>query len=318
MDDDDDETAIRLIDRKLVLFSSSIGAIIWVGDSCYPSSDFPTTKRPMTLIGLRRTLPGDYRSTCFFLVASSISPSLAVGSIDSSGTITNPSLLDGSLVVRNDILTDDWQIMTEPYRLVLLGHEYAIAADQLERSMGEAVFVFEKKSIISFYPLHQQDGAPLYRSMELANITVLHMALLGDDHLCLVCREFGDFVHVDATEGVQQMAMVPQTACMIIIHVATCQEIYRADAGFDSFTNNHISVPILASSNSNSTIGCALNWSGISITGDDVRSMNVSNTKPEQGKEPKKKKKASRPGTKPGNAKGRKKDAFARGMSSRG
>ena len=309
-DDGEDENPMQLIDRKLVLFSASIGAIVWVGDSC-DSSVFPTREQPMTLIGVRRILPGDHRSTCNFLVASSTSPSLSVGSIDPLGNIMSPSLLGGSLTVWAEILTDGWQSVREPYRLVLLGHDHAIAADRLEKSIGEGVLVFEKKTIVSFYPLYRQEDKPLYRSIELANITVQRMALLGDDHLCLVCREFGDFVHVDAAEGVQQMNMVPQTACMIIIHVSSCQEIYRTDAGFDT----NLSLPMLASSNNNSTIGCALNWSGISITGDDVRHMKVSHTKSEHLKEAKKKKKIS---GKPGNAKGRKKDGFNRGMSSRG
>ena len=310
-DDGEDENPMRLIDRKLVIFSASIGAIVWVGDSCDLSSVFPTREQPITLTGVRRILPGDYRATCNFLVASSTSPSLSVGSIDPSGNVMTPSLLAGSLAAWAEIVADEWQSVREPYRLVLLGHDYAIAADRLEKSIGEGVLVFEKKTIVSLYPLYRQDGKPLYRSIELANITVQRMALLGDDHLCLVCREFGDFVHVDAAEGVQQMNMVPQTACMIIIHVSSCQEIYRTDAGFDTF----LSLPILASSNGNSTIGCALNWSGISITGDDVRHMKVSHTKSDHLKDTKKKKKIS---SKPGNAKGRKKDGFNRGMSSRG
>jgi hypothetical protein len=311
MDGEDNENALRLIDRKLVLFSAALGAIVWVGESCYPMAGIPTREHPITLVGVRRTLAGDYRSTCNFLVASAVSPSLSVGSVDPVGTVITPSLLSDSLVVWNVALTEGWALVPVPHRLVLISVEYAIAADQLEKDMGGGIF--ERKSIVSFYPLYQQDCTLPYHSIELARIAVLRMVLLGEEHLCLACREYGDFVHVDAAGGVEQMTMVPQTVCMIVIHVPTRHEIYRTDAGFS--TNDDFTAPIFASSHNNSTIGCALNWSGISITGDDVRHMKVSNAKPEQAKETRKKKKASKAVA---NAKGRKKDGFARGMSSRG
>lgn len=311
--DDNGDDSMRLIERKLVLFSASVGAIVWVGDGCYPSSTILPRDRPMTLVGHRTILPGDYRPTCTFVVASPESPSLLVGSIDPSGTVKNPSLLSGSSIVPNKMLTDEWQLVPVRHRLVVLGNDYAIAADQLEKAIGEGVF--EKKTVISFLPLHQQDEGLGYRSMELSSMIVLRMVMFGEDHLCLVCREFGDFIQVDAADGVQRMTMAPQTTCIMIIHIPSCHEIYRADAGMEQVVNTSLPAPILSSNTNISTIGCALGWSGVSITGDDVRRAHVSNEKGEQAKEKNKKKKKA---SKPGDAKGRKKDGFARGMSSRG
>ena len=310
-DDDDDEQSKRLIDRKLVLFSASVGAIVWVGDSSAAASPLQPRAQEMTLTSLRRVLPGEYRPTCNILVASPTTPDLRVCSVDYSGNVENPILLEGSLLVRNEILQDSWGLISSPKRLVVLTEGFAIAADGLEKDFGEGVR--ERKTILSFYPLHNEGGNILYQTLELYRIQALRLVNLRDNHISLVCREYGDFIHVDAAEGVR-MAIVPQSACLIIIHVPSRTEIYRTSAGVENFDDDYIDVPIVSIDN-DSTIGCALNWHGVSITGDDVRHMGTSSSKNDTIQEnsaKKKKKKHS------GTAKGRRKDGFARGMSLRG
>lgn len=337
--DDNNDRHFRLVDRKLVLFSAGVGAIIWVGDSGDTTQPLQARAHEIGLTCIRQTLPGDYRPTCHLLIASPTSSSLHYGSVDASGAVESPVQLDGSPLVRNEIVTDGWEVVVTSQRLTLLTPTEGIAADILRKEVGEGVSEF--KSVLSLYTLpnaYGVDEGSLYHTTRLNKIEVLRLLSLGKEHLCLVCREYGDFVQVDADDdaGVPQMTLVPQSICMIIIHIPSRQEIYRSTvAGFDNFSqsdsinglvlasSHHLNETTSASEFSNSdiltktTVGCALNWSGVAMTGDAVRHMDTSRLKAENNGPEGSAKKKKKP-SKKGMAKGRKKDGFARGMSVRG
>lgn len=310
-DHDDDDRPMRLLDRKLVLFSAGVGAIIWVCDSADSGSSLQPRAQEMTLTFLRRILPGEYRPTCKVLLASPTTPDLRVCSVDPSGNVQSPILLEGPLLVRNEILKDSWGLIARPQRLVVLTGGYAIAADGLEKDFGEGVR--ERKTVLSFYPLHSGGVDELSHTIELYRVQALRLVNIRDNHVIVVCREYGDFIHVDAADGVR-MAIVPQSACLIVIDISSKTEIYRTSAGVDNFDDDYIDVPVLSVDN-DSTIGCALSWHGISITGDDVRNMDASSLKNKDSQPNSAKKKKNKL---VGTAKGRRKDGFARGMSLRG
>lgn len=202
----------------------------------------------------------------------------------------------------------------KPQRHILLTESCGVALDLFQKHATEGVF--ERKSVLSFYPIRQPGECcdPNYQVMELHRIEILRMINLQDTHIGLVCREYEDFIQVEMNEGIR-MSLLPQSVCFIIIHIPSKTEIYRTAVGcIDSFEDDLSDVPVLSVYN-RTTIGCALDWRGISISGDDVRHMDMSyrKTEPSQSNSTKKKKKKQG-----GTAKGRRKDGFARGMSLRG
>ena len=79
---------MRLIDRKLILFSESVGAIVWMGSSGDPLTEPQPRGIEASMTEIRRILPGDYNPTSYVLVASSFSPDLWLITIVSSGSVT--------------------------------------------------------------------------------------------------------------------------------------------------------------------------------------------------------------------------------------
>ncbi len=312
-DEGDEERPMRLVDRKLVLFSASVGAIVWIGDSGDPLADPQPRGLEATITELRWTLPGDYRPTSNVLVASSFSSHLWLISVDPTGSVKHPVLLEGSLPMGTEIRTDGWRMFAKPQRHILLTENYAIAVDLLQKHSEEGVF--ERKSVLSFYPLQQPAAlGALFHTLELHRIEILRMIILQDSHIGLICREYEDFIQVDMNEGIR-MSLLPQSACLILVHIPSRTEIYRTPVGcIESFREDMSDVPIL-SVYSSTTIGCALDWRGVSISGDDVRQIKLSYLEAETSQLNSAKKKKKKQG---GTAKGRRKDGFARGMSLRG
>jgi hypothetical protein len=313
-EDEEDERSMRLIDRKLVLFSEKAGAIVWIGNSGNPLAEPQPRGIEASLTELRWILPGDYNPTSHVLIASSLSPDLWLVTIEPSGSVKPPILVEGSIPVGNDTRRDGWMMCTKPQRHILLTERCVIAVDLLQKDAAGGIF--ERKSVLSFYPLRQTDDSsgPSYHVMELHRIEILRMINLQDTHIGLVCREYEDFIQVEVNEDIR-MSVLPQSVCFIIVHIPSKTEIYRTAVGcIDRFEEDLSDVPVLSMYNT-TTIGCALDWRGVSISGDDVRHLDLSCLKTEASQPNSAKKKKKKQG---GTAKGRRKDGFARGMSLRG
>lgn len=315
-----EEESTVLIDRKFVLLSASAGAILWICDSYDTASPLPPPNDYRALAGCRAFLPGDYQPSCQFVLSSTLSPDLFVGIVNSSGECAVPSTMQGSYAHQGEGSDSPWVAVNEPIRHIQqLASNCVIDTVVYRKDLGNEG-LFDTKCLVKFFSLHRGESGAAVHCMEFPRLCIVQTALLGGgNYLLLVGREYSDFIEVADVEGNVQLRMGPESACFIAVHIPTRQVIYRTGAGVDCFPSygpeKNTSVPLIASNSTTSTIGLALNWSGVAITGDDVRHIEVSNFKEDQPlKETKKKKKAS----KAGNAKGRKKDGFARGMSSRG
>lgn len=134
--------------------------------------------------------------------------------------------------------------------------------------------------------------------------------------------------------GVPAMSVVPKSMCLILVHISSWTEIARSTVvGLEAPEDQDLfKIPVVVASTrhpatdrqglnggfegTKTIIGCALGWNGISMTGDEVRQVDISQSRNQFAIDsPMKKKKKS---SKKGMAKGRKKDGFARGMSGRG
>lgn len=186
-DDDDDEfqqyhpsITMTLIDRRLFMFSSAVGAIVWMGESTPPIERMRPRHEDMTLVacstngspamnGLQLS-----RSSYNVAVASSSSPVVSTAGIDPFGTVVGTQLVQAyssssssspkSTILRNDILREAllsaWELHSMQQRPIVVTPSDIIMADNLVHNNAANVEGGDNdtrsnqkqcKSIITFY-----------------------------------------------------------------------------------------------------------------------------------------------------------------------
>jgi F-box-like len=334
MEDEDGTKSLHLIDRKLFLFSATIGAIVWAGESNPLPQELRPRREEMSISYLLRPhFEGGTRAACFFAVGSATSPAILMGEIEPSGEIKSANLLNSSLMARNDIVDEGWELFASGHRPILVASTDVVAADVLVRRDDEAVR--ERKSIISFYPRYPlSPDEPSYAVLIVqGNLEVVRLACIRDHYVVLVCREFcspmprtgdnedrilgaieghwfggNDEARDLPTEGNTSEAIRSIKVTAVIVHIESRREIGRICL-LDGQTADSL-VPHMVV-DGKETIGLGLSWEGVVMTGTDVRSSMMTMLDDAQTRSSKKKKKRAP-------TKGGKKDGFARGMSLRG
>jgi len=136
------DPTMRLLDRKLVLFSANAGAIVWMGESNDLSRPIRPRREDITLSSLRRPpQPGGSRVACSIVLASVSTPAILVSSIDPSGIVENPQLVEASDFVRNEIHEAGWEIRNPCHQRPIIVTETDIVAGKKDGG-PEPVFGF--------------------------------------------------------------------------------------------------------------------------------------------------------------------------------
>lgn len=351
-EDEHGSTGLHLIDRKLFLFSATIGAIVWSGESNPLSQELRPRRDEITLSFLRLPrIEGGSRAACFFAVGSATSPAIMVGEIEPSGEVQSVYLMESSLVARNEVVKDGWEIFDNVHRPILITSTDVVAADIFVRQAGDGIQ--SRKSVISFHARDPSCANELsYDTLVIpGNLVVVRMTYIRGHHIALICQEFStlplptlirenedrpldaidghwfgendeapnplpDGVEnapnpLPVVEGNATEAAMKVTA--VIVHVPSRREVERICLLKGQTSATFINPHIVV--HGNETIGLSLSWEGVVMTGDDVRSIldasKVVILDDAQTRSLKKKKKRAP-------AKGGKKDGFARGMSLRG
>ena len=91
IDEEDDNVHTTLLFRKLFLFSSTMGAIIWMSDSCPSSHPLRPINEDMTLASVKMEDGGRYGSKIVSL--SSVSPAIMNLSVDPNGNFNASTLI---------------------------------------------------------------------------------------------------------------------------------------------------------------------------------------------------------------------------------
>jgi hypothetical protein len=313
---DQDDTPMHLLDRKLVLFSLTAGAIVWMGDS-YLSLPLRPRQEDMTL-GSLLTLPfvGASRCACSVMVASSTTSDVLLVSIEPPFQVTSSRFSDTHGTTYSN---DDWDLCSQPSRAMILVSSDAIAADVLRRTVSNRIV--DRKSVIMFYPRFPTSvDTSVTNHLELeGGVEVERIASLGDRHILLLCRQYIPLgVESSQTNPDEVDSELPCQVCAvaILVHIKSRQEIHRVTL-FDGVDPELFQLPEITSA-CHETIGVGLSWKGIIMTGSSVRSVAEPDilvlpgaTEAVTNRSAKKKKKKMVP-------KGSKKDGFARGMSLRG
>jgi hypothetical protein len=276
-DEGNGESTLQLLDRRLILFSASIGDIVWMGEN----QPFLLEPRPrhvdLTLTCVRRPYPGGSRSACHVAVACTNSPAIMVGEIEPTGHVQSAQLLDGPELVRSEILEEGWEISTMHSRPVIIVPSDVVASDTMFREVENRGKEF--RSVISFYPRYQGADDALFSILPIpGNMEIIQMSSLRDEHVVAICREFA-LSNNDPTEledlggqwfGANMQAVDHKAVHAVIIHVPSRREIGRVKLMDDEF--DYHAVPQITVTNDD-TIGVGISWKGVIMTGSDVRSL---------------------------------------------
>jgi hypothetical protein len=321
-DEGNGESTLQLLDRRLVLFSAGIGAIVWMGESQPLTHEPRPRNEDLTLTYARRPHPGGSRASCHIAVACANSPVIMVGEIEPTGHVQSAQLLDGSELVRSEILEEGWEMITSHSRPVLMTASDVVAADTMFREVENRGSEF--RSVISFYPHYKGADDALYSILPIpGNMEIIRMSSFRDEHVVAICREStlssNDLIDVEDLGG-QWFASMGEwehnkSIHAVIIHVPSRREIGRVRL-MDDVSNFIVDVPRITVTN-DGTIGVGVSWRGVIMTGIDARSLAArtdtivldDTLTPVKAAKGKKKRRQN---------KGSKKDVFARGMSKGG
>lgn len=271
-----DEDNLRLIDRKLFLFSSSAGAIVWSGDSSPPSHGLPPRHADMTISCLRRPIvQGGSRSSCFFAVRSPSSFVVLFGEIDNSGAVHCSSLLTSTPLTElqnANSANEGWEVLVDgQYHVPLVvTPTYVITADMLVRFDDDSDRIQDRRTIISFQ--RRLVSGPRVRDgfsnddtgfALRGDLEVIRMSLIRDIYVALICRMYQQPPFSD--NPIFDVVYV-----VVIVHIPSRHEIFRSPFRNSDQTLDNSIAPCISGDSCN-TIGLSLSWEGVVMTGSDIR-----------------------------------------------
>jgi hypothetical protein len=312
-DDEDGDTNMNLLFRKLCLFSASLGAIAWMGDSHSLTQPMRPCHEDMNLTSIRTRTTAGSRIGCNFAVVSSTSSEIMSGSIDPTGHIAFSRLVEGSEPVRNEIIEDGWELRARHQRPVVITPTEIIVSDTLIRELENEDSFY--KSIIYFYPLFAGDDTPIDSTLHLdGNVEVDSLVRVRDHHVIALCRHY-NITKIDPG-GNFDTGETRVSVLAVIVHLPSKKEVGRMsllddlESHIDAYPSSLRDLPLKAAIDGDTVV--AGMWSrGVIMTGQDVRSVSETSRQIESGESPtkssKKKKRMAKKNTK--------KDSFARGMT---
>ena len=335
---DDADNDLRLIGRKLVLFSARVGSIVWMGDSVSLVNEPLSRTEEVTISSIRRPLRSS-RSVCSIAVSPEKNPgSIALLEVDSSGNVTEVEVFscpESSLTQ----LQEEGCAPANPFRTLLITPTHIVVADSFTITPpdGEDGPVdppaLRCKVVTSLVPRSPDStdltSHPQGVSMEGRILEVLQMSCIRDNYIVVVTvghpakTSYGESTDPTGDLAGQWFSPVAHDsgvshrveAWAVLLHIPSGREIGRqiwlANAA-RLMGNSH---KFVMTTDAHETIALGLSWRGVAMTGNDVRFVGDSATvhviPDDRTRSTKKKKK--RKGNKSG-----KKDGFARGMSLRG
>lgn len=306
--DDDHEGSV--VDRRLVLFSTRIEAIVWMEEDstnrlwAWPSEVVLACRRRPQMVSGSRT-------SCSIAITSIVPSTITLIEISPVGEIQETSLVNGSILAEVEAQVDGWVVASSTERQLLISSGDIVTADNFSRLVENSIQ--ERKVVLSFYPRFPECVTPSFSTISISeDVEIVRMVCLRDDYMLLFCRRY-----IATSREVVQDDGSHLSLDGFLFHIPTRCEIGRICL-MDRISFDVNDIP-LATVDSEQTIGVGLSWKGIIMTGEDVRSLRspefsviVQNNflSPRSNKIKKKGAKAKKPLGK--------KDGFARGMSLRG
>jgi len=317
--DDDLERDMQLLDRKLFLFSSSVVAIVWMGESNPPNEPLRPRLEDMTLSCFRRTMPGSgTRSSCSVAAVSHVFAPLVMGcEIDFSGNIESNFAVGSSEWSQTErVLEDGWTVRLDDRRPIVVTLTDVVVGDTLTRVVEENNNERKYKSHVTFYsryaPVNQNDE-PIFKLSIGENCMIDRMVGVREDYIVLLVRFFAEDGYPAESNGGHWGNALERAARVfaINIHVPSRREIERCCL-YEDFGWNRLTLAVFGG-----TYACGVWLKGLIMTGSDVRSVKAATSKTTLVLDDSVGKKTKKGKTRRSKGAG-KKDGFARGMSLRG
>ena len=267
-----------LLDRKLFLFSSSVGAIVWMGFSNPPNEELRPRLEDMTLAS-RRAFGGGTRSSCTVAAVShSFAPTIVGCEIDYSGHIDGNIVLGSSEWSQAERLMEEgWTARLDGRRPIVVTPTDIVVGDTLTRQLDQNNAEREYKSVVTFYsrfPMIEDRKDTISKLVLGENCLIDRMVGFRDDYIIVLCRFFTEtgFAAVDGGGGhwgseIDRVARVHA----LTIHVPSRSEIERLCL-YEDFGFNKLSLAVCGD-----TVACGVWLRGLIMTGSDVRSVGTSN-----------------------------------------
>ena len=320
-DDNNNDDDLLLLDRKLFLFSSSVGAIVWMGDSNPPNEAPRPRLEDMTLTCLRRPLPGSLARSCCCVTAVSqaFAPFVMSCEIDHSGYIDGNFALGSALWSQGERLhlaEEGWTLRLDGPRPTVLAPTDVVVGDTLTRVPAQNSNERQYKSALTFYSRFDNDS--ISKLVIGENCMIDRMVGVRDDYCVVIARFFTESGFPAEQTGGHWGNELDRGARVfaITVHVPSRREIERLCL-YEDFGWNRLSLAAFGD-----TVACGVWLKGILITGADVYSITPENNKKfvtvlddASGSNKAFKKKTKKRRSK---GTGSKKDGFARGQSLRG
>ena len=297
------------IGRKLVMFSSGVGAIVWMGDSFGEEvgPNEPTIPARVQINKLRLSVPSSSRKSCRYVVGEALQPAhLILGEIEASGEMVSSSRLPVQAEMIDELY--DWELMESPWVDPTLFGDHEVVVGSLwknnlrnadhERSRSVYELGLNFKSMISFMPTVTGPA----ETLDLPYFSIFRMIRFHGDFLLALGSNHRRFI--DPADNL--------LTAVILVHIPARKVISRHSVGLTPSTiDDEESFYAFHMDCVGGTVAVALGLNGVIMTGSDVRGVcDEPTTDPSTPKSDKKKGKR--------NKRSGKKDGFARGMSLRG
>lgn len=308
--------SLLMLDRQLVLFSISAGAIVWMGAS-YPSEPYPENVAIVVASSRHRHF-GRLRNDCSIAFVPSHSSWLMMCDIDRSGFVNIPSVVKDSSARRSFLHTEGYQMYSS--NCLLLSTGCIVMKDAIYRSNDDGD-VTDARTCLSFFPFSLNVKEPIHTTHTFHDRVHAHdMIVLRDEYIVLVCTEFVDEETLHSDDEAATIATTSSRLIFLVVHIACQAEICRIPFSCRHSDNYSTLSPRLIHSPTGGTLALALGGHGIALAGEDIRFLGYQGDpflpcedSLSPSKTGSKKKKTIRV-----KKHGSKKDGFARGMSLRG
>ena len=347
-EDGEEEVTTQLLDRKLVLFSAHVGAIVWMGDSNPLDRGLRPRQEDMSLTYLRRPHPGASRPSCAFVVSSKGSPALIVGELSPTGDVHSPQRLEVAETMWIETLPPGWQIAVARHqRSIVITPTDIVTGDTIVHMVDDVIR--DRKGVVAFLPRYPvKYDEPSFRSVVLDDMEIVRLGALRDDHVAVFCRrrsqqpparndttnnemlqndiqlEQDQDNEIRGENGIQQRPAAQYISIFaVVLHVPTGREIFRTclEGRVGQEEEEPVNVPRVSFASQEAVVGYGIASRGIVMTGRSVRKVGCQSdhahlssaggdaSSPTKSAKKKKKVRVKKAG---------KKDMFARGMSLRG
>lgn len=309
------EGELLLLVRKLVLFSTELGAVFWTGESNPMVRPMPAVEH-VSLSSVRYPYPGGTDIVSTVVSRSLESSEFTVCEIDVAGLVQSAVIHEPLNSIIAKLRKDGWN-SSPPVNMrdcILISPTHVITLDYMIR--GEVHAIEGRRSFLTFYPREALFELSSLSSIEIPgrNIEVMRMTCIRNNYIIVVCRAFTDTSR-DALEergggghwlrGQQSASATLRIDIQAYIYHIPTRYLVGQFCLLEDVGRLH-DIPRLTPY-SEDTLSVGLCWDGLVMTGSDVRCVNESAKIDSSPRSSKKKKK--------GRAKRRaKKDEFARGM----